>query len=404
MNTSNELFKSAKRALAEGENFLAYDLAEKIPDDPNGPSPQKAWVMALALARSGSLNRARELAELLPDVDDIDIIGFKSRIYKDLAIAERDTDQRKNFFLEAARLSADIFKKMRAWYNGINAASCLRMAGMPNEARVLVSEQVLPLCKAEMVKDMWLEATLGECHLLLDDFDESATHYSHATEMALVSGSFGDFGSTLRQLKMLSSTFPDDAARLWSHIALPSICVFSGHCIDPEDSATMRFPTSAQPVVRSRLDEAIRRHRITLGYSSCANGGDILFLEAVLSAGGHVWVVPPFPIETSIRMTVAHASGDWEQRLRNILANPHARLVEPECDITGENDDIAYDFTNRYILGQARLKSQALSLPLRGLAVWDGITPLSPGNTSSAVKMWSEANLNFDIISPEARA
>ena len=403
MDTFQELLRSAKKALSEGENFLAHDIAMKIPDGADGPSPQKTWVMALALARSGSLRRAQELANALPDADDTDIMGFKSRIYKDLALAECNPERSRGFFLEAARLSTDIFRKKRAWYNGINAAACLRMAGQIDESRRLVCDHVLPLCMSETRKDMWLEATLGECHLLLSDFDEAARHYSRAAEMALASGSFGDFGSTLRQLKMLSASFPDKAADLWARLSLPSVCVFSGHRIDPPNAATPRFPASAEAHVRDRIDASVSRHKIALGYASCANGGDIIFLESVLAAGGHVWVVPPFPVETTVRLSVADASGSWERRLRNVLANPRAKLIEPECDETGENDEIAYDFANRYLLGLARLKARALNLPIRGLAVWDSATPQAVGNTSSAVQMWTKANLDYETIRPEVR-
>ncbi len=401
MEVAQKQYRSAKIALSEGENFLAYDLAAAIPDTPSGPSAQKLWIMALALARSGSIQRATELANSLPDVEDIDIMGFKSRIYKDLALAERDLTRKRELFLKAARRSATIFKKKRSWYNGINAASCLRMAGNVNESRDFVIRQVLPLCEAAPQKDMWLEATLGECHLLLSNFNEAAQHYSMASEMALSSGSFGDFSSTLRQLQMLLTTFASNAADLWSRIDLPAICVFSGHRIDQPGVAVPRFPPSAEIIVRNQIKAAIKHHKIALGYASCANGGDILFLESVLSAGGHVWVAPPFPIEASIRMSVACATGDWEKRLQTILTNPNTTVIDPECDVTGENDEIAYDFTNRYILGLARLKSKELHLPVRGLAVWDGITSESNGNVSSAVKMWTESNINYDTIKLE---
>lgn len=403
MEIASEQYRSAKIALSEGENFLAYDLAAAIPDAPGAPSAKKQWIMALALARSGSIQRATELANSLPDVEDIDIMGFKSRIYKDLALAEQTPTRKRELFLKAAQLSTEIFKKKQAWYNGINAASCLRMAGMVDASQDFVIRHVLPLCKAEPQKDMWLEATLGECHLLLSNFDDAAQHYSMASEMALSSGAFGDFSSTLRQLQMLSTTFANNAADLWSRIDLPAICVFSGHRIDHPGVATPRFPPSAEIIVRDQIKTAIKHHKITLGYASCANGGDILFLESVLSAGGHVWVAPPFPIEASIRMSVACTTGNWENRLQAILANPNTTIIDPECDVTGENDDIAYDFTNRYILGLARLKSNELRLPVRGLAVWDGTTPESNGNVSSAIRMWTESNINYDTIKPEVR-
>lgn len=396
MPEHDKLLSKAKKALSSGENFIAYDLAEKI--KAKEVSPQRIWIMALALARSGSLRRAYELANMLPDTDDIEIIGFKSRIFKDLALAQYDSHCRRHFFFEAARRSEDIFQKKKSWYNGINAASCLHMAGETKRAKNLIREHILPLCEQEKTKDMWLEATLGECHLLLRDFKKASYHYANASRMALDSGAFGDFSSTLRQLKMLLTTYSADCADFLEHIPLPSICVFSGHRIDSYDRLTPRFPPSAESQVRNQIISIVRQNKITLGYASCADGGDIIFLESVLTSGGYVWVAPPFPLESSIKTLVSTPT--WKRRLKSILRNPHTRIIEPECDLAGVNDEIAYDFTNRYILGLAHLKSTALNLPIRGLAVWDRVTPLKTGNTSCVIQLWNASNLKYDIITP----
>ena len=107
--------EAARRALEEGENFRAYDLAERAA----GESPEKLRVMALALARSGALDRARELAERLSDGEDSEIMGLKSRLYKDLALASRNPAERREWFAKAADTSEQVFRSQRRYYNGI---------------------------------------------------------------------------------------------------------------------------------------------------------------------------------------------------------------------------------------------------------------------------------------------
>ena len=402
MAETNDSYKRAKAALDAGENFLAYDLAERISPEADGDTTKKLHIQILALARSGSLRRAQELFRLLPaESDDPEIEGLRSRLSKDMAIASRDPEVRHRHFFDAARTSEAVFNRRNSWYNGINAASCFFLAGEREKARNLVRTKVLPLCRAEPDKDMWLDATLGECHLLLGDYEAAATAYSSAARTAVASGQYGSFSSTLRQLSLLTDAIGDPAKAVWDALKLPAVAVFSGHIIDRPDRPTPRFPISAEPQVRREIAAAIRAHDIRIGYCSCAAGGDILFIEELLAAGGECRVVPPFPLETTIRNSVSGVPGDWERRLRTALANQKCHLLDPECDETGEGDDIVYDFTNRYLLGLAIRASRNLHLPLRGLAVWNGIDSGLPGGTDSAVRLWRERQIPVDIIKPE---
>ena len=407
MNTDKDetalLFRQAKAALSEGENFRAYDIAEKIPDDGDSPMPEKIRIMALALARSGSLKRAREIAARLPDPGDSEIAGLKSRLFKDMAIAAADPAEKRDLFAKAAHESECVFARKGVWYNGINAATCRFMAGDRDKARRLVRKEILPRCLAEKNKDFWLDATLGECHLLLGHYKASAGFYEKAVTAATEAGHFGSLSSTLRQLRMLVSEIGEDAKRVWAELPLPGIAVFSGHMIDRPDRPNPRFPASAEDMVRQSLRKIVSKRKIKIAFASCACGGDILFLEEVLSAGGECTVVPPLPLKTTIRNSVSVAPGDWEARLKVIQKNPKTRLLAPECDETGENDAIVYDFANRYLLGLATLKSRELGFPLFGVCVWDGKESGLLGGTDSAVRLWREQKLPIEIVTPEVQ-
>ena len=391
---------AARRALAEGENFRAYDLAEAVKDDPSGPSPEKLHLMALALARSGSGLRARELAAMLPDGNDTEIMGLKSRLYKDLARAALMPDERRRCYAAAADISERVFAAKGNWYNGINAASCRFLAGNRDQARGLAREKVLPLCEAERNRDLWLVATFGECHLLLGNYGEAAAFYREAAAIADAERRFGDIASTLRQLRLIVEEIGPEASGVLAGLDLPCVAVFSGHLIDAPDRPTPRFPPEAEESVRRRLRKVVTERRIAFGYASCACGGDILFLEEVLAAGGRVVVAPPLPLEKSIARSVATAPGDWVGRLRAVLSNPRTTLLEAESDEIGEDDAIVYTFCNRHLFGLATLKANELGFPLRGVCVWDGKTGATPGGTSSAVRRWQMSELPIDTIPP----
>ena len=398
-----DILSAAKAALSEGENFRAYDIAESIPDGGESPLPEKIRIMALALARSGSLKRAQELAARLPNSDDPEIAGLKSRLFKDMAIAASSPAEKRDLFAKAAHESEYIFARKGVWYNGINAATCRFMAGDRDKVRRLVRNEVLPRCKDEKNKDFWLDATLGECHLLLGHYKAASGFYEKAVTAATEAGHFGSLSSTLRQLRMLVSEIGKDAERVWAGLSLPGIAVFSGHMIDRPDRPNPRFPASAEDIVRLSLREIVSKRKIKIAFASCACGGDILFLEEVLSAGGECIVVPPLPLKTTIRNSVAFAPGGWEARLKTIRDNPKTRLLAPECDETGENDAIVYDFANRYLLGLATLKSRELGFPLFGVCVWDGKESGLVGGTDSAVRLWREQKLPIEIVTPEVR-
>ncbi len=396
----NDPLTLARTALAEGENFRAYDLAEAVPDGPNGPSPEKTHVMALALARSGSGLRARELAARLPDGDDTEIMGLKSRLFKDLARVAFDPVERRRCYAAAADVSERVFAARRNWYNGINAASCRFLAGDREQAQRLVRDKVLPLCEVEASRDLWLVATLGECHLLLGDFARASAFYREAASRADAEHRFGDLASTLRQLRLLAADIGPDAGMVLQGLDLPCVAVFSGHLIDAPERTTPRFPPEEEERVRIRLREIVNRRRIAFGYASCACGGDVLFLEEVLAAGGRVVVAPPLPLEKAVERSVSVAPGDWEARLRAVLRHPRTTLLEPECDETGEDDAVIYSFCNRHLFGLATLRARELGFPLRGVCVWDGRIGATPGGTSSAVQRWRLAGLPIDIVPP----
>ncbi len=396
----------AKCALDMGENFYAYDIAEKIPEEKNSPNLQKIHIMALALARSGSLGRASELLATLPKTDDSEIIGLKSRIVKDMAANTTNPDKKRVLFQQAADLSLDIFRKKKQYYNGINAASCLYMADQKTAARQLISDSVLPVCEKEAEHDLWWAATMGECYLLLEKFDESAEHYKNAVDLAVAQGQLGNIASTLKQFYMLAEKFNEaDIKKIEKRLTLPGVAVFSGHMIDRPDRKTPRFPAYTEDQVRMELAAIIQKQNIHIAYVSCACGGDIIFIEEMLKNGGECFILPPLPLEQTIKNSVDIIPGaDWKARLENILQHKNTVLLDAECDEIGEeSDSVVYDFANRFLLGAAVMKARDLHFPLYGISVWNLEKSGLPGGTDSAISLWKGKKIPIEIVTPEVK-
>jgi len=396
----------AKCALDMGENFYAYDIAEKIPEEKNTPNLPKIHIMALALARSGSLMRAAELLDRLPETDDSEIVGLKSRIVKDMAINTVNPDSKRELFQKAADLSLDVFRKKKQYYNGINAASCLFMANQKTTAQRLIKESILPICEKESVHDLWWEATMGECFLLLENFDISALHYKKAIDLAVNNGLLGSIASTLKQLYMLTEKFRStDVEKIEKLLNLPGVAVFSGHMIDRPDRKTPRFPAYTEDQVRMELAAIIQKQNIHIAYVSCACGGDIIFIEEMLKNGGECFILPPLPLEQTIKNSVDIIPGaDWKARLENILQHKNTVLLDAECDEIGEeSDSVVYDFANRFLLGAAVMKARDLHFPLYGISVWNLEKSGLPGGTDSAISLWKGKKIPIEIVTPEVK-
>lgn len=396
----------ARRALDAGENFYAYDIAEKIVPPNELESWKKNHIMALALARSGSPERAAELLRNLPDSENTEIAGLKSRILKDMAINTADAEKSRELFFQAADLSLKIFEAKQQYYNGINAASCLFMADRKAQAQALVKNQVIPLCKKEKISDLWLTATLGECYLLLEDYAMAGKYYEQTVQTALSQGKMGNLASTLKQLYMLSGKIPAEKIQyVISRMHLPQVAIFSGHMIDRPDRKTPRFPPYAEEQVRRDLAGIIRSQNIRIAFVSCACGGDILFIEEILKNGGECFILPPLPLDKTIKNSVDIIPGaDWKQRLEKIMENEDCVMLEPESDEIGVEDDaMVYDFTNRVLLGLAINWAQRSFFPLCGIAVWNREKSGLIGGTDSAVALWMDKKIPVKIVAPEIK-
>jgi tetratricopeptide (TPR) repeat protein len=391
-----EFVANAERLLRQGEPLLAYNVAD---------TGLQRWLghrrlrqlLALALARSGDLERAnRILADLVRSgVDDAETLGVLARTHKDLGMRATDPARRAAHLESAYRLYRQAYVSSRqlgaaadAYYTGINAATVAVLRGELDEARRIASE-VLVVCdnadgspgaKAEY----WSEATRGEALVILGDAAAAARHYAAA--MALARGRYGDLSTTRRQARLLAAHLPVDAGWLEEVLRIPPVLVFSGHRVGRTGHEAARVPAGLESTAREAIRASLAAARPLAAYGSAAGSADILCLELVRELGGETHVVLPFP-PGDFRHTIG--DGDWGVRFDSLLEK--ADSVTVASDHRGSV--ATFEYADLVMTGLSALRAEMLDTDLRGLAISDGEHDGTPNGAWSVVPTWERRGI-----------
>jgi len=397
----------AEEQLRRGEPLLAYNAAQaglqRWPDH-----VRLRQLQALALARSGDVERANRLLAALADEGhgDAETLGMLARTHKDLALAAKDDDARARHLNAGFRLYALAFDNARrggsddeAYYAGINAATMAVLKGQLTRARG-IARDVRGICERAAGGDdssvYWREATLGEASLILGDTDAAAAHYTRAA--ALAGNRFGDLSSTRRQFRLLSSCLPGVAAACAASLRIPPVLVFTGNMIDRPDRSAPRFPPTIEAAVRAAVTERLAALRPLAAYGSAACGADILCLEAAREHGCETHVVLPFPPAEFRHASVDFARGDWGERFERALAA--ADSVTIASDHRASGSAATYEYANLILTGMGELRAEVLDTRLCGLATWDPRIRGSAGGAASLVSLWESRGLTVEHVHP----
>lgn len=395
---------AAQRHLEKGEPLLAYnEVQAALPRWPGHPRLRQ--LQALALARSGDIERANALLAALAreGVEDAETLGMLARTFKDLAHSAPDPAQAASHLDAGFRLYARAYESATrrgepgaAWYTGINAATMALLRGDLAGARRMAAE-VRDLClraQASAQGDYWREATLGEASLILGEAQPAAGHYARAAELG--KGRHGDVSSTRRQARLLVSRLPGATEAVFEALRIAPVVVFTGHMIDRGDRAVERFPPSLEPAVR----DAVRARLAAIAplgvYGSAACGADLLCLEAAREHGAETHIVLPFPAAEFRRESVEFAGGDWGARFDRALAA--ATSITITSDHHARGSMATFEYANLVLTGMGRLRAQMLDTPLRRLAVWDPMTPARSGGAASLVSLWATDPAPIDHV------
>ena len=375
-----------------GELLAAFDLAERgLSEHPGDVRLEHRAV--LALARAGATEEAARRFEQygLEDVAEEDVSSLRARLAKDAALGATGAD-RARLAAQAATLYHAIFTRTRGYYPAINAATLWLVAGYAARSRELAGS-ILELVAGRR-DSYYAIATEAEAHLL-----RGAPRAAQAALVRAAAAHHGDYGalaSTRRQLRLVCELMGIDPEVL-AALAGPEVVHFCGHRL-----GGVPFEASRESEVAQRIEEIVRAARIGYAYGSLASGGDILWAEAITSAGGELHVVLPFAHDEFVAWSVAPAGAGWVQRFERCLAA--ASSVRYATDDAFLGDDVLFRYGSELAMGLALLRARYLDAEVRQLAVWDGGPANGTAGTAIDVATWQRSGHTITVVAPDRRA
>lgn len=321
----------AQRLLAAGEALAAYDLlTEGLAAAP--AEPRLRQLMALALSRTGALERARDILLALHDEghQDEETLGMLGGVYKTLA-GRAQGKEAASLRGKAFRLYDEAFRRNGKYYAGINAATLALLSGRKAEAERLV-RKVRELCGES--DDYWEQATLGEAALVLGALEEAERRYRRAA--ALGKRRWADLASTRRQAKLLLAHLGNDPALAdrWLGAATVELCTGG------------RTDGAAGAIV----------------FAAAIDLRTVESLERAAERGSELHVVLPLAAERWLKFFGKKHGPFGVRRLRALLGR--AARVTVADEHSGRPSPAVLDFARRTAEGLALLKAEALEVPL----------------------------------------
>jgi class 3 adenylate cyclase len=164
-----------------------------------------------------------------------------------------------------------------------------------------------------------------------------------------------------------------------------AVVFFTGHMMDRPGRAAPRFPTSTVPRIAQRIESELEKLGATDGFASAACGGDILFLEAMLTRGGRIHITLPCAIDAFRKDCVDIVPDpDWALRFDRLLS------VAQSVEILGEeyasDNAMASECCSRVMAGLASRCAAGKGEQPVLLALWDGRPGDAFGGTHSFVQ------------------
>jgi Adenylate and Guanylate cyclase catalytic domain len=386
---ASEWLSQVVEAERRGELLTAFDLAERgLAEHPRDVRLRHRAVLELARAGSTEQARARFAEYALADVDDEDVRALEARIAKDVALAAEGAERRR-LALRSASLYEAVFDDTRGYYPGVNAAT-LRLVAGDREGSVRLARAVLAVLQAGGDDGYYARATEAEAELLLGGVATAATAVERAA--ALHGGDFAAVATTRRQLRLVCELNELDDSVL-APLAGPRVVHYCGHRAVPG--------SPAEGALAEAIAAEVARARPAYAYGSLASGADILWAEALLSAGCDLHVALPFARDEFVATSVADAGPEWVDRFEACLAA--ATEVSQTTDGPFLGDDVLFRYCAEFAMGLALLRARFLDSEAVQLAVWDGATARGAAGTAVDVATWRRHGRETHVVSPGGR-
>ncbi|MGC3947890.1 MAG: tetratricopeptide repeat protein [Chryseolinea sp.] len=385
--------KDLEKLISLGHYAQARKRAEELLT--KSDSLRAKQLYAFSLSKSGQPEAAREFLERVArdHPDDPETNGILGGIYKELF-----RNQQNSAFAVLSRDTYDrSFTRTKNFYTGINAATMSTLAGQSRRGKELAQE-VLDLLK-NPEQDFWEAVTRAEALLLLKERSKSEEAYRKARHLA--GSDWGKINSVYNQLWLLKHYLPVPREAL-SAFSPPVVVAFVGHMIDHPDRANPRFPAGIEGQIKQAITSSLNTVNARIGYCSLANGGDILFAEALEELNGEVNLFLPFSQSDFLAASVSFAGDQWTERfLRLVNKYPVTYLTEEphagHADLFGLQTSILF--------GLSHLRSLATHAePYLITVMSERDQQRKSGGTRDTVGLWPNQqrhiNINPDVYVP----
>lgn len=383
--------------------FTAYDTAgEGLIHFPHDVVLRQR--QAHALARTGSLQRAREVLESLiaQGCHDPETLGLHGRVWKDLAAQAVDPASRIAALRESrasyARglAAAEAAGDPQGYYPGINAAALSVWLDEPDQA-IHFSRRAETCAARAPEQDYWVMATRAEAALIRGDLDQACALYTRA---AALNPQPDQLASTRRQARAIAQHTLGRSAACDACFQIAPVTLFLGHLTDAPGRAVPRFPESMVPAVRERIRAAIAASRTRIGYAGAARGGDLLFLECLHEVGAETQIVLALEKDAFRAASVdTPAAPAWAESFETVLTQ--ATAVRVANRHSSHADGVAFDYATRQLIGLARLRARQLDTEVRAIVLWDGRPGDGSGGTAWAVQRLHHLGIAAENIHPD---
>ncbi|MFK7743352.1 MAG: trypsin-like peptidase domain-containing protein [Planctomycetota bacterium] len=376
--------------LIEGGARHWLTSAQKILNETPQDSLRTKQLQALLHVREQNDERALEiLEELCKELDrsDAESVSMLAGVYKRMGLHDPAFRQR------AFGLYHRVFEKFRSPYAGVNAAALALWHDEIDHDHKILAEAVLKELEGKPERDFdhWDFATRAECHLIRERLKDARSAY----RKAIAAGAFlkRALVTMRRQAMRTLAHFGMPTAELDDVLPVPRLATFTGHLF--HDGKRGRLTPALVPAVTREIAARIRKHKIQIGYTSAADGCDLLFCEELLKEHGRLHVFLPFSAERFARDSVTES---WRGRFDKVLKKAHVEVqANPPTPADGgpEHD---YRKVNHWMRDAAREEAALLdpNVPALMLAVLNSRD--EKGIAADAVRDAQGAGLEMEVI------
>lgn len=327
-----------------------------------------------------------------------DIPALEARLLKDQAFDHKEGKERQRLAGASSDAYAEIYRRTRDPYAGINAASMALAAGDAEEARKVATELARQLSNNS--GRYWDAATVAEALFILGERKEGLKALTRAG--AAEDATESSRASTALQFRRLAPFFKLDLREASEALGIKSVALITGHMFRASEM-DVESQAAAGESIRAQAEKILSETNVGQLYGAMACGADITVAEAAVDLGIPFHAVLPFPIarfcELSVRICDFEGSSAWQERFDRLLGRASSLdIIDDELPLDRDLDGhFFYGF--RYAVGAALLRAGTLQADCRLIAVTDGRTPKNMAGASRAVADWVAAGREVDHIS-----